>query len=355
MNYHAILFVYLYYTQLLVRLSKSSALLSHGRLTPRRGLVRRSPDLYREEYSTLPTDTSNSTAPVDHIIFIVHGVGTENSRLASSAMKFRQTLDTVKGHSFKDTPCETHVEVINWKKTVKKEQLSLLQRLKPSASADVDEMRDTINNAATDLMYFLTPSRKESLVSDVTNQLNTAYETLLETDPTRFRNAKVAIVGYSMGAMIVYDILSSPESLVFPVHSFFSWGSPLAAYLSIENSNELQLPRALRHYFNIYHPLDPFGFRQEPLIVGYQSKPAEQLRKWFTLPFSGEDKSNTQGGVQRIDYVLPTSLYDTVGITELLMLQSHSSYWTSTDVAFHILLTLTGVDGDVFFDNEWTE
>lgn len=361
MNYSTSLVLVAWYTQWLLRMSTISGFQTIRNLDNRRNLVKRSPDIQRDKINEDPKLGSTvSTTCVDNIIFIVHGVGTGDSSLATSAEKFRQTLDTVKEKSFKSAACETHVEVINWKSDIKAEQKSLLDRLKPAASGDVNDLRDMLNSAAADIMYYLTPWRKEALVANVTNKLNTAYSNLLESDPSRFRGAKVALVAHSLGSLIVYDILSSDsdKTLTFPVDFVFAWGSPLAAYLSMKSANndKINLPTKMGRYFNIYHPLDPLAFRQEAIFFGEEPQQAMQLRKWFTSPFRKQPKPDDLYDVTpRIDYVLPSSIYDAVGITEVLMIKSHSSYWASTDIALHILSKLTGTDTEPFFDNDWSE
>lgn len=280
---------------------------------------------------------------VNSVIFVIHGIGAETSNLERCISQFRHALDVVRLDSFHDTPCETHIEMIDWKSSVQAEQMTIMKRLKPDATIAVSDMRDTFNNAATDIMYYMTPCRKQALIADVTAKLNSAFSKLLSSDPHRFQHAKVAIVGYSLGSLIIHDILASSDNrLIFPVHSLFLWGSPLAAYLDLKSTEvaTLELPRSLRKYFNIYHPLDPFAFRQDPLLYreGFSGKKAATVPKWY----KGHPSLNTllyDDDEPGIDFVIQDRQHWFLCriVAAFSMFTAHGCYWANHDVALFIL------------------
>ena len=78
--------------------------------------------------------------PVDYVVFVVHGVG-----------------GTRKNEIYAD-------------------QMEILDRLKPeSTDSAVTEIRDSLSSAAADLIFYMTPHRKQAVITDVTRQLNAAH------------------------------------------------------------------------------------------------------------------------------------------------------------------------------------
>jgi len=281
----------------------------------------------------------------EFIVFVVHGIGGTDAGLERNTDQFRDALETVRAASFRAVPCETHVVLINWKKTIAAEQENLLSPLRPESSGEACSLRDFSNSVAADVMYYMAPSRKGALVGDVCAQLSSAYATLQESDPERYANAKVAIVAYSLGSLIVYDLLTEKARLGFVVHWLFLWGSPLSAYLALTSPPSTKHKLPLASYYNIFHPLDPLAFRQEPLFYGEAARPAVPLSHWFR-----EDAASAALEVaeaeepRRLDFVLQAP--GGGGIVRLMvvwsMYDAHGVYWDNKDVALFILHRLTG-------------
>jgi len=55
----------------------------------------------------------------------------------------------------------------------------------------------------------------------------------------------------------------------FKVTNFFSMGSPLAAFLimrGVDPAHIIPSKERVEHYYNVFHPYDPFAYRIEPLF-----------------------------------------------------------------------------------------
>ena len=324
--------------------------------------------------------SSDESDPVDHVLFVVHGIGASNpSSKERKVEEFRETLEFVKRHWFWPVHCEMHVELINWKSLVADEQERLFRRVLPKCEdSDLLEARGLLNQAVGDVGFYTVPFRKAAILKAVGNALNDAWGKLKGQSPRKFRNAKVNLVGYSLGSVILHDLLADGGDKVvleFPVNAFFLLGSPLGAQISMQTSPPiLELPARLPKFFNIYHPRDPVAFRVEPLFFreeGEESAPAVSLDRW-DRPGAVEEKITKRWSffasqeptaapsllphTHRLDFVLSPDEGTTSAIPgrlglNLSMLAAHSCYWTSRDLALFILKTLTSYQPNAFAKN----
>ena len=289
---------------------------------------------------------------IRNIILIVHGVVSTDAGLETNLEKTRQAFEQVRQQG--NPPC--HVELINWKAGVIGLQSSLFDRIIPRGSLPV-ESRVFVAYSISDVAFYLTPSHCELIKSLVVSLLNKRI-TELKND-TKFANAKITLVGYSLGSVIVHDILTElPSRLDFEVSHVFFWGSPLAAYLSVKDSQfqrgRFDIPKKF-NVFNIYHPHDPVAFRIEPLFYHMESDiaDAEPVPVWDASNSSSSTKNgwnslfgfgansdrNTSAPLapkRRLDYVLQESVTESFS-HQFSMLTAHHSYWSSRDVALFML------------------
>ncbi|KAF4720666.1 hypothetical protein FOZ62_031092, partial [Perkinsus olseni] len=164
----------------------------------------------------------------------------------------------------------------------------------------------------------------------------------------------------------------------------FLWGSPLAVFLSIANSDDsveekFDLPSRLDVY-NIFHAHDPVAFRLDPLMAEhYPREPLvlphwqdNELRSnklwqrdisdakgqlsWIQLMFSGltaEDPPfedalpevcSEEETRHRVDYILQESTTEGIvhSVHRMSIISAHSCYWSSRDLAMFMLKVLAG-------------
>ncbi|KAI7854508.1 hypothetical protein BDC45DRAFT_127984 [Circinella umbellata] len=158
------------------------------------------------------------------------------------------------------------------------------------------------NEYLADILFYFSKERGQSIVDNVTNLFNVSYHNFLETHPDF--NGKIVIIGYSLGGIITYDILShqrqpeTPEEeseyrkidvkyskLDFKPDYFFGFGSPLAAMLTIRNQTpQLYHPDHDIVFENVFHPFDPLAYRFEPLLNDYYTEqPAVLVKRSIPL------------------------------------------------------------------------
>ena len=329
-------------------------------------------DLIPEAHMDPPHDDS---PPIDHIVLVVHGINGSEENLETNLGRFRESIDQVK--LLWNLPTLVHVELINWKSAVIGIQSSLFERITPREMSF--ESRMFINLAISDAAFYLTPSHCELIQSTVVSLLNDRVSELRKNYVEKFTQSKISLVGYSLGSVILHDILSAdPTNLDFHVENLFLWGSPLSAYLSVKDkeyqSGKFVLPKKI-NVFNIYHPHDPVAFRIEPMFYHLDSETAESelvpywenngllsgkafqrsmadmrrsiANQWggFVAAISGSTAGPGQHPSmlipkRRLDFVLQESVTENLS-HKYSMLTAHYSYWTSRDVALFMIRQLS--------------
>ncbi|KAI9280642.1 DDHD domain-containing protein [Sporodiniella umbellata] len=258
------------------------------------------------------------------------------------------------------------------------------------------------NDYLADAFFYLAAERGESIVRHVTQTFNASFQNFL-----------------NLGGIIAWDILShqahsglslaerqkrSKLLIDFPTLDFkpdylFNLGSPLSAFLIIRNQDPKQYhPDPSIHFENIVHPLDPLGYRLEPLLnPEAQDIPAvvvERSLDSFLSPFThhglwhtgrrwlhsllcpkeerGKRKTRDWAASEpgskrsvhrpdtstltrasqrtepdlsciawpRIDYVLPQPDTFLGSFSYLSGITAHFSYWTHIDLLWHVVRRL---------------
>ncbi|KAF7731447.1 hypothetical protein EC973_000255 [Apophysomyces ossiformis] len=142
------------------------------------------------------------------------------------------------------------------------------------------------NDYLADVLYYFSKDRGQKIIDNVAQLLNTSYHNFLEKHPDF--NGEVVMLGYSLGGVIIYDILShqrQPTEEELPAYQkldfqvphldfkptyFFTLGSPLGAVLTFRNQSPIQYhPDHDIIFENLFHPFDPLAYRFEPLINEY--------------------------------------------------------------------------------------
>ncbi|KAI8984198.1 hypothetical protein BDF20DRAFT_858550 [Mycotypha africana] len=167
----------------------------------------------------------------------------------------------------------------------------------------VSSLRMVNNDYLADAFFYLSKDRGQSIIHHVTQAFNEAYVHFMAEHPSF--QGKIAILAYSLGGIITWDILSnqsyslsvnnlSEEERRFRAHHYgkvdyftfapllfkpdylFTLGSPLSAFLCIRNQDpKYYRPTQDIIFENIFHPYDPLGYRFEPMLSDdYKHTPA---------------------------------------------------------------------------------
>lgn len=248
-------------------------------------LKRGLPDLFLQE---IPVDEKD---PVEHVCFVVHGIG------AACDIKFRSLIECVedlrqtsriilqnhyKSYIDSDKIHRTEFIPINWHGDLHLESTGVDNHLTPITLPSVFKLRTFINTTLADILFYTSPIYCQRIVTRCTNEMNRLYELFLQRNPTY--TGQISVIGHSLGSVILYDILSNQthdlqtekacslieyNRLKFPVAYFFALGSPIAMFLTIRGvtsiASDFTLPTC-KGLLHIFHPYDPIAYRIEPLI-----------------------------------------------------------------------------------------
>ncbi|KAI4834802.1 phospholipase DDHD1 [Plasmodium brasilianum] len=213
---------------------------------------------------------------VDYIVLIIHGIGSNEELIINQCEDLKNSFKIVKKMWYFDYPFNIHFHIFNWKKYIIDAQIHVFDRININTMA---ETRKIINLSAGDIICFLHPRYGDYIMLNLYNDINKTLESLMSDSSGRFRNAKICMLGYSLGSAMAYEILHNVKvrisdsniryNLKSKIDYLFTLGSPLSALLSLykpEYINDgLKLIDGIKFY-NIFHGFDPVAFRIEPLI-----------------------------------------------------------------------------------------
>lgn len=232
---------------------------------------------------------------VTHILFVIHGMGATEEGLQRNTKELQDSLDEMQKYWFWHTNIAVHVEMIDWKSSLSATQSEIFNRITP------DEARNTrmsLNSTLSDAIFYKTAHHRAKIYDIVTRKMNEGFHGLRADPSGRFADARVSVVGHSLGSVIAYDVLSGycgPDmnsdmpKLDFQIDTLFLWGSPLAAFVSIADiehqHGKFILPDTVK-VCNIFHPHDPVAFRIEPLYYHAQEQiPPEMIAHYVNNGF----------------------------------------------------------------------
>ncbi|OBZ86108.1 Phospholipase DDHD1 [Choanephora cucurbitarum] len=224
--------------------------------------------------------------PVDHVAFVIHGIGQQTEQFGFF-QKHMQSLSDTTDQVIEENGTYRSMNIkyipIEWHKHIHEETDKAMDNITPNS---IPYLRMINNDYLADAFFYLSKDRGQSIIQHVTHTFNCAYIHFIKENPSF--NGKIAILAYSMGGIITWDILchqiAQPYSnldlefppLVFKPDYLFNLGSPLSAFLTVRNQDpKLYRPDPSIVFENIVHPYDPLGYRFEPMLNSdYKHRPA---------------------------------------------------------------------------------
>ncbi|KAL9537642.1 hypothetical protein MBANPS3_011595 [Mucor bainieri] len=259
-------------------------------------------------------DTTNSTAdnqsadsanasepssdkPVDHLIFVIHGIGQQTEQYGhfyEHIENLQETTRQVLQAKVPDHNVRIELIPIEWHRHIHEQVDPIINKI---TLKSIPTIRLIENDYLADVLFYFSKDRGQKIIDNVTHLFNTSYHNFMEKHPNF--NGKIAIMGYSLGGIIVWDILShqrEPDDhetamydkmdikftkLDFKPNYFFGLGSPVGAVLTFRGQDpKVYHPDFDIQFENVFHPFDPLGYRFEPLFNDYfTDKPAVLVQR----------------------------------------------------------------------------
>eukprot|EP00298_Acanthocystis_sp_HF-20_P015159 c21043_g1_i2.p1 GENE.c21043_g1_i2~~c21043_g1_i2.p1 ORF type:complete len:702 (+),score=274.53 c21043_g1_i2:53-2158(+) len=240
-------------------------------------------------------DEISEEVEVEHLLFVVHGIGANRDWDSGLGAKGDSTLimvaivdqlrKLVNEELTRKGKKKGSVELlpINWHKHVHEENDKRLEKI--TLQKGSRPLREFANDAIVDILYYMLPNQCQIIMNAVAASMNSIYHEFQRHNPAW--KGRASIVSHSLGTIISFDLLANQPSstpppayarnpgIQYPVLEFcpenlFLLGSPVGLFLSTRGghlSDEIVFPTCKR-YFNIFHPLDPVAYRIEPLLDG---------------------------------------------------------------------------------------
>ncbi|KAJ6433711.1 hypothetical protein OIU84_017416 [Salix udensis] len=157
-----------------------------------------------------------SQVPVQHLVFMVHGIGQrlEKSNLVDDVGNFRHiTMSLAEQHLTSHQRGAQRVLFIpcQWRKGLKLSGETAVEKITVDG---VRGLRVMLSATAHDVLYYMSPIYCQDIINSVSNQLNRLYLKFLKRNPGY--DGKVSIYGHSLGSVLSYDILCHQENLSSP-------------------------------------------------------------------------------------------------------------------------------------------
>ncbi|KAF7836388.1 phospholipase SGR2 isoform X1 [Senna tora] len=185
-----------------------------------------------------------SQVPVQHLVFMVHGIGQrlEKSNLVDDVGNFRHiTASLAEQHLTSHQRGTQRVLFIpcQWRKGLKLSGETAVEKITLDG---VRGLRVMLSATVHDVLYYMSPIYCQDIIDSVSTQLNRLYLKFLKRNPGY--DGKVSIYGHSLGSVLSYDILCHQENLSCPF--------PMDWMYKEHDNNEKPLPDVKDHCSGCY-------------------------------------------------------------------------------------------------------
>ncbi|XP_057772583.1 phospholipase SGR2-like isoform X2 [Salvia miltiorrhiza] len=157
-----------------------------------------------------------SQVPVQHLVFMVHGIGQrlEKSNLVDDVGCFRHLTASLAERHLTWHQRGTHRVLYipcQWRKGLTLSGEAAVEKITLDG---VRGLRTMLSATVHDVLYYMSPIYCQDIIDSVSNQLNRLYLKFLKRNPGY--NGKVSIYGHSLGSVLSYDILCHQDTLYSP-------------------------------------------------------------------------------------------------------------------------------------------
>eukprot|EP00090_Calanus_glacialis_P024326 TRINITY_DN37779_c0_g1_i1.p1 TRINITY_DN37779_c0_g1~~TRINITY_DN37779_c0_g1_i1.p1 ORF type:complete len:1042 (-),score=352.82 TRINITY_DN37779_c0_g1_i1:171-3296(-) len=184
------------------------------------------PQVVHRGLEGLPDIADGETEEVDHIVFVVHGIG------AACDIKFRPIAEVVDG--FRDLTADisskhfagahlaskaSRVEFlpVNWHDKLHGEDTGTDSRIQPLTLRSIPKLRSFVNDTLLDVLFYTSPLYCQTILDTVCGEINRMFKLFSSRNPGFGGGSSV--VGHSLGSLILFDLLAGQVEAVNEVQA----------------------------------------------------------------------------------------------------------------------------------------
>ncbi|XP_063048053.1 SEC23-interacting protein [Engraulis encrasicolus] len=157
--------------------------------------------------------------PVDHLVFMVHGIGPVCDLRFRSMVEcvddFRTvSLKLLQSHFKKaqDDRAISRVEFlpVQWHTALHGDATGVDRRIKKITLPSTGRLRHFTNETLLDVLFYNSPTYCQTIVDTVAKEINRIYALFMERNPD-FKGG-ISVAGHSLGSLILFDLLSNQKT-----------------------------------------------------------------------------------------------------------------------------------------------
>jgi len=155
------------------------------------------------------------TSKIDHLIFVVHGIGPVADLRMRSLVECvedlrKNSLDLGRTHQFKTNKQDSgRVEYlpIQWYLCLHNDYFGVDKQLKSLSLPSISKLRNFTNETLTDILFFTSPLYCQTICDAVVSEMNRMYDLFKLRNPSY--SGGISVTGHSLGSCILFDILAN--------------------------------------------------------------------------------------------------------------------------------------------------
>jgi len=169
----------------------------------------------------LPDIADGESAEVDHLFFVVHGIGSKCDIKFRDVIEvvdgFRQMAEDIGGKHFAGARLASRANrmeflPVNWHKKLHGEDTGTDARMQPLTLRSIPKLRGFINDTILDVLFYTSPVYCQTILDTVCTTINSTYKLYSQRNPGF--SGKMSVIGHSLGSLILFDLLSGQVSEV---------------------------------------------------------------------------------------------------------------------------------------------
>uniref|UniRef100_A0A1I8H412 DDHD domain-containing protein n=1 Tax=Macrostomum lignano TaxID=282301 RepID=A0A1I8H412_9PLAT len=187
---------------------------------------------------TLPPD-SESRNPVDHVLFVVHGIGSVYDLLGHNLVQCVDRMRFVSGELMRSHFANQFGRVeflpVHWHSALHSNHTTGLDaQLQRISLQSIPKLRRFANDTLTDVLFYSSPRYMQTIVDTVGKEMNRLRRLFLTRNPDY--KGSFSLVGHSLGSVIAFDILTH-QGLAAPAGSAAAAASLLSDFKADSGTN----------------------------------------------------------------------------------------------------------------------